>query len=183
MKQDAEDLAKVLDPEHPPPVDTLSESVDKLKNEISTLESKTSATRTEITQEVSLVQNLYRQVIETSIHLLERTIHGSVSRGTKAKAEYLSIVAEGMSKKLSVQHEQLLSQLYTSELQEALRVKDEELAKENRATKKQIREMEEMLEAYKQTPGMDGLADEYAEILKETEKVKAEIARLENKSG
>ena len=45
-----------------------------------------------------LLHELYKQIFATSIRLLEQTIHGSVSRASKAKAEYLAAVAEGIKR-------------------------------------------------------------------------------------
>ena len=110
-------------------------------------------------------------------------MHGSVARGAKAKADYLAVVVEGMSKKLSLQHGQLLSQLYSSDVQEVLKAKSEDLDRDVKSTKRKVREAEERLEQYREAGGMLGVAREYAEILKETEKVKAEISRLEGRAG
>ena len=41
-----------------------------------------------------------------------------------------------------------------------------------------MREAENKLEEYRKAGGIEGIAHEYAEILTETEKVKAEIERL-----
>lgn len=122
---------------------------------------------------------LYRQIIEAAVRILERTIHGSVARGSKAQADYLSLVAEGMSKKLSIQHSQLLQQLYTTEMNAALKARSEELAGESRNMKRKIAEAEEKLKEYSKIGGMQGMAEEYAEIMKETEKIQKEVARLE----
>lgn len=116
--------------------------------------------------------------METSIRILEQTIHGSVARGTKAKAEYLATVAEGMSKKLHLQHGQLVLQVYSSDVQEALKAKSDTLESQKRAVKRQVREAEEKLEEYRKAAGMKGMALEYAEVLRETERVESEIERL-----
>ena len=85
-----------------------------------------------------------------------------------------------MNKKLGVQHGQLVSQLYSSDVQNALQVKLEEMQNESRSTKRKIREAEETLEQYRKAGGMENVAREYAEILEASEKVKADIRRLEN---
>lgn len=88
-------------------------------------------------------------------------------------------MAEGMSKKLGLQHAQLLQQVYSVEVQEYLRERFEREGKEERAVRRKAEEAEEVLERYRAGRGMEGVAREYAELLRETERVKVEIARLE----
>ena len=140
---------------------------------------KIAESRVKLAQETSTLHASYCKVIEASIRILEQTIHGSVARGMKAKADYLAVVAEGMRKKLSVQHGQLMSQLYSSEFQEVLRTKQDNLEDEGRTVKRKLRDAEDRLERYKKASGIKDMAQEYADILKETEKVKADIARLQ----
>ncbi|KAK3696035.1 hypothetical protein LTR37_018177 [Vermiconidia calcicola] len=181
FQQDANSLAAIIDPDDPPPVDNLPSQIKDLRTSIATSKATASRSRLELAQEVSSLHSTYRQAIETSIRILEQTIHGSVARSTKAKADYLVLVAEGMSKKLSLQHGQLMSQLYSSEMQEVLRTKAEEIETRSRTTKRKVREAEEKLEEYRKAGGgLKGMAMEYAEILKESERVKAEVARLQD---
>jgi hypothetical protein len=152
----------------------------ELSKSISTLKSDLATARLDITHESSTVHELYKQILASGIRLLEQTIHGSVSRASKAKAEYLAIVAEGMAKKLGIQHQQLLAQLYSGDLQKELQERSAEMSREERTTRKKIAIAEEKLEQYRGAGrGMEGLADEYAEILVETARVREEIARLE----
>lgn len=102
-----------------------------------------------------------------------------MARGTKAKADYLAVVAEGMSKKLLLQHGQLMQQIYTPEIQGILRNKQEDLDAESLSLKRKVREMDERLAAYRQERGMKQMVGEYAELLRETERVEREIDRLE----
>jgi hypothetical protein len=152
----------------------------ELSKSISTLKSDLATARLDITHESSTVHELYKQILASSIRLLEQTIHGSVSRASKAKAEYLAIVAEGMAKKLGIQHQQLLAQLYSGDLQEELQERSAEMSREERTTRKKIAIAEEKLEQYRAGRGMEGLANEYAEILVETARVREEVARLES---
>ena len=149
-----------------------------MKEDIARSRSTAGKDRLSLALEATKLHELYRTVIETSIRLLEQTIHGSVARGVKAKADYLALVAEGMSKKLSLQHGQLMSQLYSPDLQEALVRRLGELQAEHGATKRRVWEAEGKMEEYRRAGGMESVAREYAEILKETDKVKADIARL-----
>lgn len=155
-------------------------TLTELTKSIATLKSDLATARLDITHESSTVHELYKQILASSIRLLEQTIHGSVSRASKAKAEYLATVAEGMAKKLGIQHQQLLAQLYSGDLQETLQERSAEMSREDRTTRKKIAIAEEKLDQYRAGRGMEGLANEYAEILVETARVREEIARLES---
>ena len=104
----------------------------------------------------------------------------SVARHTKAKADHLATVAEGIGKKLSVQHAQLLQQVYTAETEDAIKARTASMQAESLDLKRAIREATEKLEQYQSARGMQGMVKEYAEILSETERVKAEILRLQS---
>jgi len=93
--------------------------------------------------------------------------------------DYLGLVAEGMNKKLSIQHDQLVQQIYSSQVQNILASKSDEIEIESRALRRKVREAEEQLDRYQRAIGMKGLAKEYAEVLEEIEKTKEEIERLE----
>lgn len=178
FKHDITTLATMLNPEEPPSTEQLAASIKRHKDSLSTSQSTLTTSRLSLAQEVSKLQDLYRQVIERSIRILEQIIHGSVARGAKTKADYLALVAEGMSKKVSLQHGQLLAQLYSPAFQEALENRLHELQDENRSVNRRVREAEERLDEYRKTSGMDSLAQEYADVLKEIEKVKGDIVRL-----
>ena len=183
LNRNASTISRIISP------DTrlsLSDAVDAIsQTKASTAQSREAIAQAhlQLATETSALHDLYRQVLATSIRLLEQTIHGSLARGTKAKAEYLALVAEGMAKKLGVQHRQLLAQVYSEDVQEVLKQRSENARNEERQVRRKIDEAEEKLGQYRAGRGMEGMAREYAEILRETEKVKGEIGRLEaNKS-
>lgn len=182
FNRDVTSLAALFDPDDPPPIRELVASINRLKSSIATSELKSAEIPSSLAQEAAKVHALNRQVIKTSIRILEQTIHGSVARGSKAKAEYLAAVAGGMNTKLSLQHGQLMAQVYSPEMQDALRAKTEEIDQRSRTAKRQIREAEERLDGYSKIGGMDAIAREYAEIMRERQSVEAEIERLEKQS-
>ncbi|RMY43467.1 hypothetical protein D0864_15840 [Hortaea werneckii] len=179
IQTDATALASLLSPENAPHVEDLADTIHKVQGTLATSTSRLSELRISLAQEIPALHELYREIIETSIRILEQTIHGSVARGTKAKADYLAVVAEGMSKKLLLQHGQLMQQIYTPEIQGILRNKQEDLDAESLSLKRKVREMDERLAAYRQERGMKQMVGEYAELLRETERVEREIDRLE----
>jgi len=87
-----------------------------------------------------------------------------------------------MSKKLAVQQGQLMQQVYSAEMTDFLRTKANEMDAESRVLRRKTREAEEKLAEYRQARGMEQMVKEYAEILRETEKVKDEVERLERKA-
>ncbi|KAI7365538.1 hypothetical protein KC354_g4825 [Hortaea werneckii] len=179
IQKDTTALASLLSPENAPRVEELANTIRKIQENLASSTSRLSELRISLAQEIPSVHELYREIIETSIRILEQTIHGSVARGTKAKADYLAVVAEGMSKKLALQHGQLMQQIYTPEIQETLRNKQDDLDAESLSLKRKVREMDERLAAYRQERGMKQMVGEYAELIRETERVEREIDRLE----
>jgi hypothetical protein len=171
-------LAQVASPEAESPARHLVSSIVKLRHEIADTKAHIAATRLDLAQEAVDVHAMQRKVIETSIRILEQTIHGSVSRNTKAKADYLATVAEGMSKKLQWQHGQLLNTAYAPEMQEALEARATQLERERLMLQRKTREANERIAEYTQSRQLAGLANEYAEIRAETAKVRQDLAKL-----
>lgn len=172
-------IATLLNPDDPPSSQDLVPTISELKDSRRDSEDRLATSSLRLATEAAAVHTLNRQAIQQSIAILEQTLHGSVAMGSKAKAEYLATVAEGMSKKTSLQQHQLNSQLYSPEMQEVLKAKAEELEGKSRAVKRKIREAEERLEGYRNAKGMEGLAREYADVVAESERIKGEIERLE----
>ena len=174
-------LAQLLAPDNQLSITELPMEIQTLQSSIATSRTGLADARHSLVHDISTLHTLYRQVMQSSIRALEQTIHGSVARGTKAQAEYSGVIAEGMSKKLSVQHGQLVTQMYSSEAQERMRVTMEEAENESRVMRRKVREAEKQLGKYRQTRGMEGMVSEYAEILRETERVRYEVERLQKK--
>lgn len=172
-------LAHAISPKTKSEPGKVPETLAELSRSVAAYGSDLAATRLDITSESGKVHDLYKQILASSIRLLEQTIHGSVSRASRAKAEYLAIVAEGMTKKLGIQYQQLLSQAYSSDLQDFLQDRSEELSREERSIKRKIGAADEKLQQYRASKGMEGMAHEYAAILSETARVREEITRLE----
>lgn len=137
--------------------------------------------RISLANETASLLSLHQKAYTIIIRTLEQTIHGSVARGTRAHAEYLAQMTQGLEQKLRIVEIQTLQQIYTPEMNDALRTKEQELEKEQTALRRQIRELESDLQAYERVKGMKELANTYAEIQRETIKVQADIDRLRNK--
>jgi len=181
LNRNATALAHVISPNTKSETTKAPGILAELSRSVTVYKTDLAATRLDITHESGKVHELYRQVLTSSIRLLEQEIHGSVSRASKAKADYLAVVAEGMAKKLGIQHQQLLSQVYSNDLQEVLHERSEELSREDRSIRRKRDQAQEKLQQYRAGRGMEGMADEYAEILSETARVREEITRLESR--
>lgn len=159
-----------------------------LPSRIQTLQSQTAeayatitSTRLALIHQTSTLHTLHRRAMELSIRILEQTIHGSVSRATKAKAEYLATVSRAMSTKVQTQVNSLMAQTQSEEVQGALREKVEALERESVGLRRKVREAEERLEEYGRERAVEGMAREYAEVLRETERVRGDVERLEGR--
>jgi hypothetical protein len=171
-------LAQIASPKAESPARYLVSHIVKLRHEIAESKVQTAAIRLDIAQEAVDVHAMQRKIIETSIRILEQTIHGSVSRNTKAKADYLATVAEGMSKKLQLQHGQLLTAAYAPEMQEALEARATQLERERLMLQRKTREANERIAEYTQSRQLAELAREYADIRAETAKVRQDLTKL-----
>ncbi|KAJ5627382.1 hypothetical protein N7528_004809 [Penicillium herquei] len=135
------------------------------------------------------------QVLERTVEILERAKHGALARATRAKAEHLAIVSQGVESKLEVTKLEIAAKLYTPETLSALTRYKLHLG-ETRVRLDERREM--AIEELKRYGGADdGSADStdersrdvesgtlaeiarrYGVLAKEVEDVKMEIARL-----
>lgn len=176
--EDITALARIQSPEQALDWRDMPTRIRDRQTSIAKADAEIATTRLKLVHEASDLHHLYRKVMETSIRLLEQTIHGSVARSTKAKADYLATVAEGMSRKLQLQHSQLMNQVGSSELQDVLRSKSDDLGGESMTLRRRTRELEEYLEEYRKAQAVEGLAEEYAAILRETDQVQADVERL-----
>ncbi|KAK5714617.1 hypothetical protein LTR15_010799 [Elasticomyces elasticus] len=181
LREDSNVLVRLLADRESIPQANIPASVQQLKNNAAKNRNQLAHSQLDLVSDIQQLHNLYRQAMEASIRILEQTIHGSVARGTKAKADYLATVAEGMSKKLSVQYGQLIQQVYSSEMQDALKARASAMQDESVALRRKIRDAEEKLGQYRSGKGLQSMAKEYVEIVKESEKVKEDIARLEQR--
>ncbi|EED24457.1 conserved hypothetical protein [Talaromyces stipitatus ATCC 10500] len=129
------------------------------------------------------------EAMERMIVLLERTKHGSLSRATKARADYLATVAECMNNKAQVTKLETLSTIYTPENTAAL----ENYSAHLRETITQLEETQNIanqtLQEYDQvgtstkrrgnTGPMTDIARRYGDLAQEVEAVQREIKKLE----
>ncbi|OJD19559.1 diphthamide biosynthesis protein 3 [Blastomyces percursus] len=156
--------------------------------------------RTKMTVTAAAVLAAHAEVMERVIHILERTKHGVLARGIKARADYVAVVLEGVEGKVCIMRHEMLSAIYTPETTAALtnyrdHLYDTRLRLEERR-KQALLELEayeraDMGEAGKRAAGGDSggggsgksgamveIARRYGTLVKEVEGVKMEIRRL-----
>ncbi|PKY05878.1 hypothetical protein P168DRAFT_289286 [Aspergillus campestris IBT 28561] len=125
------------------------------------------------------------QVLERAVVLLERTKHGAVARATKAKAEHLAMVAEGVDGKLSVMQLETSAAINTPEIVTALGRYQEHLKETRERVERQKARLLEELDGYQTADTESGpikeIARRYGGLIKEMEGVRMEIERLREK--
>lgn len=180
LQQDATTLSHLLDVNDPPRIEELPARIRKLQESIDASTASLAQTRLEMADVATQLHATHRSILTQVIHLLEQTIHGVVSRHTRARAEYLATVAEGMCRKLAVQQGQLTQQVYTPEMREWLRVRSGEIDRETTDLKRRIRGTTEELEKVRAVKGLESIAEGYAEVLRETRRIEEAVAGLES---
>ncbi|KAJ5533101.1 hypothetical protein N7494_009653 [Penicillium frequentans] len=137
------------------------------------------------------VLSVQAQVMERTVILLERVKHGALARATKARAEHLAVVAQGVEGKLEVTKLEIAATLYTPETLSALGRYQQHL----RETRARLDERSEIaIEELRRYGNVEGapsesgsidrsntfaeIARRYGVLAKEVEGVKMEIARL-----
>ncbi|KAJ5504401.1 hypothetical protein N7463_007275 [Penicillium fimorum] len=132
------------------------------------------------------------RVLERTVVILERAKHGALARATKAKAEHLAVVAQGVEGKLEVTKLEVAATLYTPETLAALaryrqhlRQTKERLQHRRKMTVQELRaygdvEMSDPATSIAVDEGtFEDIARRYGVLAREVEEVKMEIARLE----
>jgi diphthamide biosynthesis protein 3 len=83
-----------------PDISKLPAQAAALQESIANQTISIATTRMRITELGDQIHAVYRDLFEVSVRIIEQTLHGSVARGVKAKAEHLAMVAKGMGLKL-----------------------------------------------------------------------------------
>ncbi|KAL5365711.1 hypothetical protein BJX96DRAFT_180085 [Aspergillus floccosus] len=129
-------------------------------------------------------------VLERTVTLLERAKHGALARATKAKAEHLAMVAQGVEGKLSVMQLEIFNTIHTPEITAALRRYREHLQNVRERLEERRTQAQEELDAYAVADSdasrhvgsgpVREIACRYGVLLKEMEDVRMEIQRLDS---
>lgn len=134
--------------------------------------------RTRVTDLSDQINSTHREILEASVRILEQTLHGSVARGMRAKAEHLAVVAKGLDLKIRILDagDPLRS---NGELRAALDAYGEHLGDLRRKLEGRVRELEGEMQGYESEGGLKEIGKRFADVLGKCEDVKREIARLE----
>ncbi|TQB68944.1 hypothetical protein MPDQ_002570 [Monascus purpureus] len=169
---------------------------DRLRNLRSIQLSELPAARREMAATAAKVLAARTQVLERTVVLLERVKHGTLARATKAKAEHLATVAEGVEGKLNVLKLEISAIIYTPDTISALNKYRQHLRNVRTKLVERQRLATQELRAYgdvdveddnddgagndlKNTGAMREIARRYGTLAKKLEAVKMEIKRLE----
>ena len=168
-----------------PSLSVLSAKAAALRNAVSSQTTGIATKTIQIADLVASLSTVNREILQVAVRILEQSIHGSVSRATRAKAEHLATVARGMELKLSIITHAANSSDASSHqggvgLSRALKSYSAHL----RALKEELNAEEGSLDTklkdYESAGGgMKDIAKRYAELVAEREEVKEEIARLQ----
>ncbi|KAL1983433.1 hypothetical protein VTN96DRAFT_10339 [Rasamsonia emersonii] len=186
---------------------SLSSQLSDRQRRLRTLQiSELPASRRQMAVTAAAVMAARAEVMEHIVVLLERTKHGALSRASKAQAEHLATVAEGMEGKTRVMKLETLATIYTPETVAALNNYREHLRETRLRLEEKQKIATQALEAYeaadlgqkngdgastdegaasrmsrggKATSGaMVDIARRYGALVKEVETIKMEMKRL-----
>ena len=140
LSGDINSIATLVNPDQPPEPNHIPREIAKLKETISSNKAALSSKRAQLAQEAHKIHELHREITESSIRILEQSVHGSFARKTKSRVEYLMVMAEATNKKLQILYRQYLSQFNTPEMQTTLQARSDALEKELQLLRVKLRE-------------------------------------------
>lgn len=152
----------------------------KLLSQNSASAQKIAQLRTRITDLSDQINSTHREILEASVRILEQTLHGSVARGMRAKAEHLAIVAKGLDLKIRILDAGDPLRV-SGELRSALQEYGGHLGDVRRKMEARVVQLERELGDYESEKGMVEIGRRFAEVLGRCEDVKREIERLEER--
>ncbi|KAF2497378.1 hypothetical protein BU16DRAFT_605713 [Lophium mytilinum] len=176
----AQHLARIANPSGTPLLSppfylatlSLLDSNTALANDLTT-------TRHSLATLASTLLTTHTSLLTALIRILEQTLHGAVSRGTRAHAEQLAVKADVLNAQASIH---ALTHPLPTPLVESLKEYSAALEKEQLRLKTRERAALKMLKAYEDAggKGMAEIAGRFAEVGREMERVREEIERLES---
>jgi hypothetical protein len=94
------DSSQLSNIKHQPPAKQLPANVSALLNVLSSQVAAIASTRARIADLMDALAATNREALESGVRVLEQTVHGSVSRAAKARAENAGVVAKGLELKI-----------------------------------------------------------------------------------
>ncbi|KAI5197513.1 hypothetical protein E4T39_07264 [Aureobasidium subglaciale] len=180
MEQNMVLLCQVLDPtKQQPDPSTLPSQVQALQANVEEAKWQLGIKRIELASTLTQLLKTNAQLLQTSIRILEQVVHGSVGRHTRARAEHLATVAQGLEKRLLVARKTIAGQVYDGRAEEQLRSKKDELDSQGAGLRRRLRDREQWLERLEGVAGLREAVTEMDRIKGEISRVKEEVGRLE----
>ncbi|KAF2803513.1 uncharacterized protein BDZ99DRAFT_453183 [Mytilinidion resinicola] len=176
----AEHLTRIANPLSSDPLDPTilpSATLSLLDANIALTDDLTT-TRHSLATLAATLLTTHTTLLTSLIRILEQTVHGAVSRGTRAHAEQLAVKADVLNAQASIH---ALTHPLPAPLAESLQEYSAAMEKEHMRLKTRERAALKMLKAYEDAgaKGMAEIAERFAEVGREVERVRGEIERLE----
>jgi len=157
-------------------------NVTVLLNLISTQASTIATTRARIADLMEALSNVNREALESGIRVLEQTVHGSVARAAKARAENAGVVAKGLELKIKIlaKTDPVLND---PQISSALESYAKHLASTENELLAKVSKLEKELNAYhEQGAAMTQIVNRYSQLMKKKAGLNSEIQRLKHGS-
>ncbi|KAK8248310.1 hypothetical protein HDK77DRAFT_481727 [Phyllosticta capitalensis] len=183
-------LCRIIDPEFSaddPDFSILDDAPHILsrQREIEEQSASLGAHRAQLSDLAASIMQAQAELVETVVKVLEQTVHGTLARFLRAKAEHLAAVSEGLEKKLSIV---TLSQEPPASLQMALKKYKEHLSREKSHLSHREEIAQDRLDAFAEAGQgrgssdlMKQIAQRYVEIEDEIQKVRHEMDKLDGR--
>jgi hypothetical protein len=165
--------------QHQPDPSTLPAQVQTLQTEIEEAKRQLDVKRIELASTLTQLLKTNAQLLQTAIRILEQVMHGSVGRHTRARAEHLATVGQGLEKRLLVARKTVAGQVYDGRAEEQLIRKKEEVDARSAGLRRRLRDREQWLERLEGVAGLREAVEEMSRIKSEIGRVREEVGRLE----
>ena len=162
-----------------PDPSTLPAQVQALQTEVEEAKWQLNVKRIELASTLTQLLKTNAQLLQTAIRILEQVMHGSVGRHTRARAEHLATVGQGLKKRLLVARKTVAGQVYDERAEEQLVRKKEEVDARSARLRRRLRDREQWLERLEGVAGLREAVEEMSRIKDEIGRVREEVERLE----
>jgi hypothetical protein len=161
---------------------TLPSQIQTLQASIQEAKWQLGSKRIELANTLGRLLKTNAQVLQTAIRILEQVVHGVVGRHTRARAEHLATVAQGLEKRLLVAKQTVAGQVYDEQAEQQLKSKREALSGQSAGLRRRLRDREQWLERLEGVAGLREAVEEMERVKSEINRVRDEVARLERDS-
>ena len=157
----------------------MPDQVQALQAEVEEAKWQLNVKRIELASTLTQLLKTNAQLLQTAIRILEQVMHGSVGRHTRARAEHLATVGQGLEKRLLVARKTVAGQVYDGRAEEQLVRKKEEVDARSAGLRRRLRDREQWLDRLEGVAGLKEAVEEMSRIKGEIGRVREEVERLE----